>query len=259
MKKLTLLLAILTIALSACSADSETVEERDTINIGTTGTSYPNSYEEDGELVGYDVEVAEHIAENLGYNINWVTADFTGIMGQLEAGRVETISNAVALTEERAAVYEFTEPYSFVGSQIVTHGDNDDITELEDLHGKDVAGVLGSNHTKSLEEFDSEDNFNVVTYEHREGALNDLDLKRIDGYINSNTILLAKKNNRDVNIKFVGEPIGLESTNFPFKEEDIELRDAFDEELQKLKDDGTLVELSEKYFGEDTTQAPEEG
>lgn len=258
MKKLLLLIGISALTLSACSGESESAAETNTINVGTTGTSYPNSYEEDGELVGYDVEVTEHIAENLGYDINWVTADFTGIMGQLEAGRVETLANAVALTEERAEIYEFTEPYSFVGSQIVTHGDNDDINNLEDLYGKDVAGVLGSNHTKTLEEFDTEDNFNVVTYEHREGALNDLDLQRIDGYVNSNTILLAEMNNRDVNIKFVGEPIGLESTNFPFKEEDIELRDAFDDELQNLKDDGTLAELSEKYFGADTTQAHEE-
>lgn len=256
MRKLVLLIAIVGLALSACSGEPEDASK--TIQIGTTGTSYPTSYEEDGELIGYDVEVAEHIAENLGYDVEWVTADFTGIMGQLEAGRVQTVANAVAYTEDRAEIYDFTKPYSYVGSQIVTNGDNDDINNIEDLYGKDVAGVLGSNHTKTLEEFDVDDNFNIVTYEHREGALNDLDLNRIEGYVNSNTILLAEMNNRGVNIKFVGDTLNEETTNFPFKEEDAELREAFDAELQNLKDDGTLVELSEKYFGADTTKPYDE-
>lgn len=262
MKKLMTLLAGLSLTLAACSGDDsaesseENNEERETINVGTTAQSYPNSYEEDGELVGYDVEVVEHIAENLGYEVEWVTADFTGIMGQLEAGRVDTIANAVALTEERQEAYIFTEPYSYVGSQIVTRADNDEVNSLEDLEGLDVAGVLGSNHTKVLEEYnDSTDHqFNISTYEHREGAMNDLDLGRIDGYVNSTSVLLAEINNRDLNMKFVGDPIGLESTNFPFNEGEEALRDEFDVELQNLKDDGTLVELSEKYFGEDTTE-----
>ncbi|MFD2831088.1 transporter substrate-binding domain-containing protein [Corticicoccus populi] len=258
MKKLLVLIAGLSLTLAACSGDdsAESSEDRETINVGTTAQSYPNSYEEDGELVGYDVEVVEHIAENLGYEVEWVTADFTGIMGQLEAGRVDTIANAVALTEEREEAYIFTEPYSFVGSQIVTRTDNDDVNSLEDLEGLEVAGVLGSNHTKVLEAYneDSDHQFNISTYEHREGAMNDLELSRIDGYVNSTSVLLAEMNNRGLEIKFVGDPIGLESTNFPFNEGEEELRDEFDTELQKLKDDGTLVELSEKYFGEDTTE-----
>jgi putative S-methylcysteine transport system substrate-binding protein len=256
MKKtiLFLLLGILFV-LSACSGSSTSSSDDKVLYVGATGQSYPNSYQEDGKLVGYDVELIENIAENLGYKVEWTTTDFSGLIGQLESGRIDTIANAVAMTDERKDKYAFSEPYSYIGTQIVTAEDNDDIQTIEDLAGKDVAGVLGSNHTEKLEEFDSDNQFNIKTYENREGAMNDVELGRIAGYVNSDSVLSAEMKNRGLKIKFVGDPIAEEPTAFPFQKDDEELKNKVDEQLLKLKEDGTLKALSEKYFGMDTTDS----
>lgn len=60
------------------------------------------------------------------------------------------MANVVAITPARQEKYNFAQPYSFYGSQIVTHKDNADINTLADLKGKTVAGVLGSNHVNNL-------------------------------------------------------------------------------------------------------------
>ena len=53
--------------------------------MGATGQSYPNAYQENEKLVGFDVEVIETIAKNLGYTVEWTLSDFSGLMGQLRS------------------------------------------------------------------------------------------------------------------------------------------------------------------------------
>ncbi|MGX8792363.1 amino acid ABC transporter substrate-binding protein [Oceanobacillus sp. M60] len=257
MKKLILLAgSIVLITILAACGDSGSSEEGSGDNVlqaGTTAQSYPNSYEENGELVGYDVEVLETAAENLGYEVEWVTTDFSGLMGQLETGRIDTVANFVAVTEERAESYDFSVPYAYAGATIVTHEDND-FTDLEQFKGRTVSGVLGSNNVKNLEAFDPE--IEPRTYETRDGAMNDAINNRVDGYVNSKSALIAEIELGDLPLKFVGDPFVYEDISFPFtkNEEGAALREEFDEELEKLREDGTLAEISKKYFaGEDIT------
>ncbi|WP_152656907.1 transporter substrate-binding domain-containing protein [Oceanobacillus sp. CFH 90083] len=258
MKKLVLLLGsiVLLTALAACGggADGSTEEangDNRVLRAGSTAQSYPNGYEEDGKLVGYDVEVLEKVAENLGYEVEWVTTDFSGLMGQLETGRIDTVANFVAVTEERSEAYHFSVPYAYAGATIVTHEDND-FTDLEQFKGRTVSGVLGSNNIKNLEEFDPE--IETRTYETRDGAMNDAINNRVDGYVNSRSALIAEIELGDLPLKFVGDPFVYEDISFPFQqnEEGEALRDEFNEEIENLREDGTLREISEKYFaGED--------
>lgn len=105
MKKLIVLTLVGLFILAGCSSDNK----KGTIVVGTTGQSYPNSYEKDGKLVGYDIEVFEKAAKKEGYKVKWVKADFSGIMGQLDSGRVDSVANAVAVTDERKEKYQFSE------------------------------------------------------------------------------------------------------------------------------------------------------
>lgn len=246
----------LLLLLAACggttekSGGSEASKEKKVLRAGSTAQSYPNGYEEDGKLVGFDVEVFEKVAENLGYEVEWVKSDFAGLMGQLETGKINTVANFVAVTEERKQKYNFSEPYAYAGATIVTHKDND-YDSLEDLKGKTVSGVLGSNNVKNLEKFDPE--IIPKTYETRDGAMNDAINKRVDGYVNSKSALIAEINKGDLPLKFVGEPFLYEDIAFPFvkTEEGEELSKAFNAEIKKLREDGTLTELSKKYFSDE--------
>lgn len=225
------------------------------LRVGATGQSYPNSYKEGDKLVGFDVEVIEKIADNLGYTVKWTNSDFSGLLGQLETGKIDTIANAVAVTSERKEKYAFTDAYSFAGITIVTHQDNDNINSLDDLKGKTVSGVLGSQNVKNLQKFDVNGEIDVRTYENRDGAQNDVLNKRVDGYVNAKASLLAEIKKNNLPLKFVGDPFHYEDIGFPFvkKDENNALIEQINAEIKKLREDGTLKELSIKYYGEDIT------
>ncbi|GAB7195905.1 hypothetical protein OS31_28170 [Dickeya oryzae] len=93
--------ALAAVMLNGCDNNTSTQTQSNVLRVGTTGQSYPGSYKENGTLVGYDVEVAETIAHKLGYQIAWTTADFSGLMGQLEAGKLDTVANNFVKTTER--------------------------------------------------------------------------------------------------------------------------------------------------------------
>ena len=110
-KKFTLT-ALLFSSIALFGSDDVNAQDNNVLRIGSTGQSYPNGFQKDGKLVGFDVETTEAIAKELGYRVEWTTAEFAGLMGQLESGRLDTVANAVAITPARKEKYDFTQPYS---------------------------------------------------------------------------------------------------------------------------------------------------
>ena len=249
--------AILTgLALVGCdNQSSNQATEQNILKVGSTGQSYPNGYKQNDKLVGFDVEITEAIAKELGYKVEWVIAEFGGLMGQFDSGRLDTIANAVAITPAREAKYVFSNTYSFYGSQIVTHKDNENITQLSDFKGKIIAGVLGSNHINNLKNAFPNNDITIKTYETRDGAMYDTEYQRVDGYINSKPILLAEIKRKSLPFKLVGDPITIEQVAFPFSKDEKgqALREKFNQALEKLRTNGTLKNIAIKYFGEDIT------
>ncbi|CAB1262485.1 transporter substrate-binding domain-containing protein [Clostridium sp. HV4-5-A1G] len=256
MKKLSIFIvtAILLLGLVGCgskTAGNSSESGSKVIKIGTTGQSYPNSYKEGDKLKGFDVEVTEEVAKRLGYKVQWSLSDFTGIMGQLESGKIDSVANAVAVTDQRKQKYYFTDAYSYAGAQIVTNK-NSSINSLADLRGKSVGGVLGSNNTKDLEEYNNQKKAGIIvkTYETREGAENDVSQNRIQGYINSKPFLIAAIKKKNLPLKFVGDPIKYETIAYPFAktQKGKEFVQKFNTEIKKMHQDGTLKKISQKYF-----------
>lgn len=240
--------------LAACSGGAGS----STLRAGATGQSFPNSYKEGGKLVGYDVEVLEAIAGKLGKKVQWTNADFSGLMGQLEAKKLDTVANNVAMTAKREEQYSFTKPYAYMGATIVTLEANAQINALPDLAGKTVGGVLGSNNVTHLEDWIAETGTQVAirTYETRDGAMQDVLAGRIDGYINSTGILLAEIKKTSAPLKFVGDPIAWEAVGLPFAQGS-ELVAQVDEQIEAMRADGSLKALAEKHFGSDISAKPE--
>lgn len=121
MKKWTVLLVAALIAiLSACGNGNSSADQDDKVlHVGATGQSYPFAYKENGKLTGFDVEVMTAVAKKLDMKLEWKLLEFSGLMGELQTGKLDTISNQVAVTDERKQMYNFTKPYSYAGTQIV--------------------------------------------------------------------------------------------------------------------------------------------
>lgn len=258
MKKKTwalLLSAALLAVLSACGNGKESEGGDNVLHVGATGQSYPFAYKENGKLTGFDVDVMEAVAKKINMKLDWKLLEFSGLMGELQTGKLDTISNQVAVTDERKKTYNFTEPYSYAGTQIVVKDDNKDIKSVNDLKGKTVAAVLGSNHAKNLESKDPDRKINIKTYETQEGTLKDVAYGRVDAYVNSRSVLIAQIKKTGLPLKLAGDPIVYEKVAFPFAKDAAhdKIRKKVDKAIEELRKDGTLKKLSEKYFKEDIT------
>lgn len=260
---------ILGILLSACSGQTgtktstesttsteEASGEKTALTVTTAGLHFPWNYKEDGSLTGYDVEVTTAIAEKLGYEINWVTTDFSSQMSQLESGRTDVVAEHVAITEKRKEKYQFTQPYAYPDIELMVKKDQS-IQSLEDLKGKKVAVALGSFYEDYIRLHNPDDGIEVVTYEDTSGILNDLSYGRVDAYLNDKISGEEKiKQSGLENLKMSGESIFKAEFAYPFPktEEGTKLLEQFNQSLTELESDGTLQKLSEKYFSEDISK-----
>lgn len=119
-KWLVVLFAAMLAVLAACGGNNQSEgKDEKVLKVGATGQSYPFAYKDNGKLVGFDVEVTEAIAKKLGYKLDWQLSEFSGLMGQLTSGKLDTVSNQVAVTNERKQTFNFTDTYAYAGTQII--------------------------------------------------------------------------------------------------------------------------------------------
>ncbi|MGC5254614.1 transporter substrate-binding domain-containing protein, partial [Escherichia coli] len=78
-------------------------------------------------LQGFEVDLWDEIGRRNDYQVEYVTANFSGLFGLLQTGRIDTISNQITITDERQATYLFTDPYVVDGAQITVRKGNDTI------------------------------------------------------------------------------------------------------------------------------------
>ncbi|HFU3942385.1 TPA: amino acid ABC transporter substrate-binding protein [Streptococcus suis] len=266
MKKIAMFTSLLFagIVLAACNSSAGTsnstdqtllaqIKEEGVIQIGTEGAYAPYSYhDESGKLVGYDVEVAEAVAEKLGVKVEFVETEWDSMIAGLDAGRFDTIANQVGITDERKAKYDFSTPYTYIYGALVTKKDNTDITSFADLSGKKSANSLTSNWADLARENGAE----VVGVDGFSQAVELLNTGRVDATINDNLVYLDYvKQHADVPIKVVTLTDDVSTTAFPVAEGNDDLVKEIDAALAELASEGKLAEISNKYFGEDVSKA----
>ena len=229
------------------------VLEAGTLTVGTEGTYRPFTFHEDGsgDLTGYDVEVATAVAEELGVEVKFEETQWDAIFAGLEAGRFDVIANQVSITPEREEKYTFSTPYTVSTGVIVVPADDSSITSFEDLDGKTTAQSLTSNWYALAEE-------SGATIEAVEGWAQSVALveqDRVDATINDKLTFLDYAQTNDASgLKVAAETEEESLSAFAFRKGSSALAIAFDEALVALTEDGTLAEISEKYFGQDVSR-----
>jgi L-cystine transport system substrate-binding protein len=259
----TLTATVTAVALAACGSgndgdgdaaggDDLGLTSDGTLTVATEGTYRPFTFHDSsGALVGYDVEVAEAVAEKLGLEISFQETQWDAIFAGLDAGRFDTIANQVSITPEREEKYTFTQPYTVSrGVVVVAEGDTS-VSSFADLDGKTAAQSLTSNWRELAEE-------SGAKIEAVEGWAQSVDLietGRVDVTINDSlTVLDYLNDNPDAPIAIAAETEETSESAFVVTPERDALAAAIDEALDELRSDGTLTELSEKYFGEDVSE-----
>lgn len=226
-------------------------QDRPVLRVGTEGTYPPFSYEDGGELTGYDIDVMRAVADEAGFDIELVEAPFDALFAALDSERIDVIANQVTINEEREARYLFTRPYTYSRGVIVTATGTDDITTLDDLEGKVAAQSETSNWAGVARDAGAE----VQSVEGFAQAAELLVQGRVDVIVNDNIAVLdylASTGSTDIEIKGeVDDEVSRQA--LVFRQSDADLRDQADQALQRLAADGTLAEISEGYFGADVS------
>ena len=218
--------------------------------VALEGAWQPWSYHDESDtLVGYDVEVSRAIAEKLGVEPEYVESDWDSLFAGLDAGRFDMVCNGVEVTDERALPYDFTTPYGYIHTALAVRKDNDEIKTFEDLKGKTTANSLASTYMELAESYGA----TVQGIDTLEETIQLLTAGRIDATLNANVSFYDYLNvHPDADFKLVAQTEDASHVAIPIvKSEDSSFLDALNSAIDELRADGTLKELSEKYFGQD--------
>jgi len=230
--------------------------QADTLNVGMSGGYFPFTFVKLDVLQGFEVDFINAIAAETGDEVNFVTMSFSGLVGALETGRIDTIANQLTITPKRETKFAFSQPYVFDGAQVVVKkGNEETIASVEDLSGKTVAVNLGSNFEQLLNELPNAEEIDIRTYE--SNIAQDTALGRVDAFVMdrvSSAQLIAES---PLQLALAGKPFSQIRNALPFRNDDdgIALRNRIDTAITTLKENGTLTEISQKWFGTDITVA----
>ncbi|MDE6762039.1 MAG: transporter substrate-binding domain-containing protein [Lachnospiraceae bacterium] len=219
--------------------------------VGIEGAYPPfNYHDDDGKLVGFDVEVAQKVAQKLGVEAEFVEAPWDSLLAGVDSGRFDTVINCVGVSDERKEKYDFS-TYLYASTQILVRSDDDRIKTVEDLNGKTLAGNATNVYAAWFEEVGA----TLVPIDTAAEAINLLLSERAD-FLSFNSITFQSYMNEhpETKIKAVFEvPASHEQIAIPVRKGEQRLLKEIDKALQELREDGTLAALSEQYFNKDFT------
>ncbi|MCA9920288.1 MAG: transporter substrate-binding domain-containing protein [Anaerolineales bacterium] len=283
MKKLmtiSLLFVALGLLLAACGGSSADdllgdIEERGTIRVSTDANYAPQSYlDEDGNFVGFDIDVATEIAERLGVEVEFVTPDWDVITAGNWGGQWDMSVGSMTVTRDRQEVLDFADPaYYFTPAQFAASEDSG-ITGLDQINGQAVCVGLSTTYETWLSGdidalglpdssfyADQPSDVTIVPLQSDNDCFQSIQAGRdeFDVFLTSNTVVQAAIDG-DVAVVRVGSPVFSENLAVAFDKSselnNTSLVNRVSEIVAEMHDDGTLSELSMKWFSEDLTQDP---
>lgn len=241
---------------AAEAASAETAAEETTAavkpdkvyKIATDTTFAPFEFENDnGEMVGVDLDILKAIAQDQGFQYDLVVAGFSAAVTGLEAGEYDGVIAGMSITEDRAAKYDFSEPYFDSGVGMAVAADSD-IASYEDLGGKTVAAKIGTEGCAFAESIADQYGFTINQFEDSSSMYQDVlagnSVACFDDYP-----VLGYEITRGTALKL---PLEMErGSSYGFatlKGANPELVEMFDAGLKNLKDSGAYDEILNTYI-----------
>jgi putative amino-acid transport system substrate-binding protein len=239
------------------SNDETTTTEDKTIVVACSDAAQPYSYVEDGEHKGFEVDMWNEIAKRTGYEVTMETMGFSSIFGSVDSGKVDVAGNFFGKSDDRLEKYNASISYGIDGVSAAVLDGNTEIQSADDLKGKKVAVAEGAQGQAVAEGIASDYGFKITVFGDGTSGVQDLSLERCDAWIDSDITLAFDAEKAGVKVRilepqFVGNEVGY----FFKKNDEVAEKKLADvnKVLKEMLADGTIKEISEKWFYTDVTK-----
>lgn len=220
------------------------VTEPKKLVVGIDATLEPMEFIENGKIVGFDVDLGNILADEIGADIEFRNIPFDNLFNSLDQRQINVIISAVTITEERENKYDFSEPYLNAGQVIITKKGNTTIRQVSDLKGKKISTQTGTTNEQEAVKHTADklvirySNFVQATQALVNGEVDALftDLPNAKGIIS-----------KYPDLQVVGEPFTKEYYGIVFLKGDPSVTQ-INEALDSLRKKGVLAELEKKWL-----------
>ncbi|PSL31665.1 polar amino acid transport system substrate-binding protein [Planomicrobium soli] len=252
--------ASLALFLGACGgggsedqSSSGSSSEDKVLEMGTSADFAPfESRNPQGDFIGFDIDLANHIADELGYELKINDMKFDGLIGALQNNRVDMVLSGMSATEERKKNVDFSIEYNHSGEIFITKKDSP-IKSLEDLEGKTLGVQLGSIQEEGANQIKTDEgiNFEIKALDESGALIQELLSNRVDAVYMDKAAGLGYTEAQD--LAHFDDPTtsspGM-AVAFP---KGSELVDDVNKVLEEAEASGKLQELKDKWLSEELT------
>lgn len=240
MKKLFLKAILLSMFVSGVSFGA------DKLYVGTNAEFEPFEYLQNGEIVGFDVDLMEEIAKSMGKKIEWKNISFDGLLPALQAKKLDVIIAGMTATEERKKFVNFSQTYYESNQMMLVHKKNPVVKSFDELKGHDVGVVLGYTGDIAVSEIEG---VKVHRYNATSEAIMALKAQKVDVVVlDSEPAKNYAKQNPELIL--IDTDVAKEQYAIAVGKNDKALVENIDKALTELKENGIYDKLIKKYFSE---------
>lgn len=236
-------------AASDKKADPAAAKKKVVLASDTAYAPFESMDPQSGKFVGFDVDLVNAIGEVANLDIELRSMNFDGIIPALETAAVDGAISAMTITDDRKKAVNFSVPYYLSGQSVAVRTENNTIKGFDDLKGKKL-GVQIS--TTGADEARTVPNAKVTDYNTINEAFLALKGGAVDAVVNDYPVsAYFIKNNKDNDVKIVGDLKTSEHYGIAFPKKNTELQETFNNALKTLKENGKYAEIYKKWFGAD--------
>lgn len=264
MKRLSLLALAATLLLTGCPAPKQASDAYDAAKArGELIVAMDAGYvpfevlEADGSFSGFDVDLINEVAKDMGVKVKIKNVAWNGIIGELNTGKADLIISGMSITDERKQAVAFSEPYFDVGQVVVKRKGDERIKSAKDLEAEGLTIAVQEGTTGEFAVRKKFPKAKLLRFPKADQACLAVVQEKADAVVFDHPFLMSyvAKQGKDT-LEGVWEPFTEEPIGAAFRKTSPKLVEAFDKTLARLKSDGTYAALVEKYFPKPAAETP---
>jgi len=235
----------------AASAASAPVAAARVYVVGTDAAYAPfESQNEKGEIVGFDIDIVNAIAQKANLSVKFVNTPWEGIFNALNQGDRDLLVSSITITDEHKQTMDFTEPY-FDAYQLIAVKAESKVARFDDLKPLKVGVQTGTTGDEAISKLQGKNSANIRRFESTPLALKELEAGGVDAVVADNGVVINYvANNTGTKFKTVSDAAFVpEHYGIPVKKGNAELLAKLNKGLADIKADGTYDRIHAKYLG----------